>query len=85
MTLTQKEIDTLATFNRNGLKYEYVESKTLGIGGVEKIVNKMVKINAKAKKANPVMEMAAKGKEMSSVEAQDVMEASRKRQLSNLR
>ena len=83
MKLTQKEIDTLAILNKKGLVYEYIEVKSIGIGGVEKIVNKMVKINTKAKKVNPVMKMA-ENNEMTLVEAQDVMEASIKRQMKNL-
>lgn len=84
MTLTAKEIATLEVLNKKGLVYEYVEVEALQIGGGTKIVNKLVKINAKAKKVNPVMKMAAESKEMTSVEAQDVMEASRKRQMKNL-
>ena len=52
MTLTQKEIDTLAIFNKKGLVYEYVEVQALQIGGGTKLVNKLVKIDAKVKKEN---------------------------------
>ena len=84
MTLTAKEITTLELLNKKGLVYEYVEVEALGLGGVIKTVNKLVKINAKKKKVNPVMKMVAESKEMTSVEAQDVFEASRKRQMKNL-
>jgi DNA-directed RNA polymerase alpha subunit len=50
MTLTEKEIKTLATLNAKKEVYEYVEVKGFGLGGVEKIVNKLQKIGAKAKK-----------------------------------
>ena len=84
MTLTAKEITTLELLNKKGLVYEYVQVEALGLGGVVKTVNKLVKINAKKKKVNPVMKMVAESKEMTSVEAQDVFEASRKRQMKNL-
>ena len=50
MTLTAKEIQTLSTLNAKKDIYEYVEVKGFGLGGVEKIVNKLQKIGAKAKK-----------------------------------
>jgi hypothetical protein len=84
MILTTKEITTLEILNKKGLVYEYVKVEALGLGGVIKTVNKLVKINAKKKKINPVMKMVAESKEMTSVEAQDVFEASRKRQMKNL-
>ncbi len=84
MTLTVKEITTLELLNKKGLVYEYVEVEALGLGGVTKLVNKLVKIDTKAKKVNPVMKMVSESKEMTSVEAQEVMEASRKRQMKNL-
>lgn len=84
MTLTSKEIATLELLNKKVLVYEYVEVEVLGLGGVSKLANKLVKINAKAKKANPVMKMVSESREMTSVEAQEVMEASRKRQMKNL-
>ena len=84
MTLTSKEIATLEVLNKKGIVYEYVEVEALGLGGVTKMVNKLVKIGTKAKKVNPVMQMVSESKEMTSVEAQDVMEASRKRQMKNL-
>lgn len=54
MTLTQKEIDTLAIFNKKGLVYEYVQVQALGVNGMT-TVNKLVKIGAKAinTKVNP--------------------------------
>lgn len=83
MILTEKEIKTLEAFKG---KMEYVEVKAFGIGGVEIMVKKLVKVGAtkKTKKENPVMKMVAESNEMTSVEAQDVMEASRKRQMKNL-
>lgn len=84
MTLTSKEITTLELLNKKGLVYEYVQVEALGLGGVTKLVNKLVKIDAKAKKVNPVMKMASESKEMTSVEAYEIMESSRKRQMKNL-
>ena len=83
MILTEKEIKTLEAFKG---KMEYVEVEAIGVGGVKVIVKKLVKVGAtkKTKKENPVMKMVAESKEMTSVEAQDVMEASRKRQMKNL-
>jgi hypothetical protein len=47
MTLTQKEIDTLAILNKKGLVYEYVQVQALGVNGMT-TVNKLVKIGSKA-------------------------------------
>lgn len=52
MTLTQKEIDTLAMLNKKALVYEYAEVKAIVVGGIETTVNKLQKIGAKAKKVN---------------------------------
>jgi hypothetical protein len=84
MTLSIKEITTIELLNKKGLVYEYVEVQALGLGGVIKTVNKLVKINAKKKKFNPVMKMVAESREMTSVEAQDVFESSIKRQMKNI-
>ena len=78
MTLTAKEITTLELLNKKGLVYEYVEVEALGLVGVTKIVNKLVKIGAKAKKVNPVMQMVANDtKELTMAEIQDADEARR--------
>ena len=84
MTLTEKEIATLKLFNAKKEIYEYVEVKVLGIGGVEKTVNKLVKIGAKAKKENPVMKMVEQMPELTLQECEDIREASVKRQMKNL-
>jgi hypothetical protein len=47
MTLTQKEIDTLAILNKKGLVYEYVQVQALGVNAMT-TVNKLVKIGSKA-------------------------------------
>lgn len=84
MTLTAKEIATLEVLNKKGLVYEYVEVEALGLGGVTKIVNKLVKIGAKAKKVNPVMQMVADDtKELTMAEIQDADEARRARAIKN--
>jgi hypothetical protein len=71
MTLTQKEIDTLAIFNKKGLFYEYVEVKALGVNGMT-TVNKLVKIGAKAinTKFNP-----ANTSELSSLSMAQIQDA----------
>ena len=84
MILTEKEIATLNLFNGKKIKYEYVEVKALCPGGGFKLVNKIVKINAKPKKENPVMKMALSGRELSVNEIEDIRLASRKRQSINL-
>lgn len=83
MILTEKEIKTLEAFKG---KMEYVEVEAISVGGVKVMVKKLVKVGSakKTKKENPVMKMVAASKEMTSVEAQDVMEASIKRQMKNL-
>jgi len=50
MKLTAKEIQTLSLLNKKALVYEYVEVKSIGLGGVEKISSKIQKIGTKAKK-----------------------------------
>ena len=50
MKLTAKEIQTLSLLNKKALVYEYVEVKSIGLGGVEKISIKIQKIGTKAKK-----------------------------------
>ena len=78
MALTAKKVTTLELLNKKGLGYEYVEVEALGLGGVTKLVNKLVKIGAKAKKVNPVMEMVANDtKELTMAEIQDADEARR--------
>lgn len=84
MTLTTKEIATLETLNKKGLVYEYVEVEALGIGGVVKLVNKLVKIDAKAKKVNPVMEMCRLNPEISDARIEEIRMQSRKKQSINL-
>ena len=56
MTLTVKEKATLEIFNKKALIYEYVEVKSVGIGGVENTINKLQKIGAKAKKFKSSLE-----------------------------
>jgi len=82
MILTEKQIKTLEAFKG---KMEYVEVNVLGVNGIITEL-KLVKVGAtkKTKKENPVMKMVAESKEMTSVEAQYIMEASIKRQMKNL-
>lgn len=84
MTLTAKEITTLELLNKKGLVYEYVEVEALGLGGVTKLVNKLVKINAKAKKVNPVMEMCRLNPEISDARIEEMRLESFKKQSINL-
>jgi hypothetical protein len=84
MILTEKEIKTLEVLNEKKEIYEYVEVEALGLGGVTKTVNKLVKIGAKAKRVNPVMEMVAKDtKEYTMAEITDMDEARRLRAKKN--
>jgi len=84
MTLTAKEITTLELLNKKGLVYEYVEVETLGLGGITKLVNKLVKIDAKAKKVNPVMEMCRLNPEISDYRIEQMRLESLKKQSINL-
>lgn len=83
MTLTQKEIDTLAIFNKKGLVYEYVEVQAIGINGMT-TVNKLQKTEAKIKKVNPVMEMARLNPEISNSRIEEIRLNSFKKQSINL-
>jgi hypothetical protein len=83
MTLTATEIKALATLNRKGNFYTFTE--VVNADGTTR--NKCVKTSeapARKENNNPVMKMAANAKEMTMVEAQDVMEASRQRQMKNI-
>jgi hypothetical protein len=71
MTLTQKEIDTLAIFNKKGLVYEYVQVQSFGVNGMT-TVNKLVKIGKKGIKSkfNP-----ANTSELSSLSMSEITDA----------